>query len=177
MQASSRLCWGAVNCQSDKYHTELFFPLKTKNSQAQCEHSMSSSRQGKQSGNSLPQVANHRLWGHFWPLVCSCAVQTDSLCPQFRLGCLQAKELLQGSVWGWVDYLKICGCRECCSKPNCFFPLTPVEHNKLLGAAFLPFLISSFSTETSPYIHLKLCPSNKDYKEFTLFSAWREIKY
>ena len=49
--------------------------------------------------------------------------------------------------------------------------------NKLCGATFLYFLISSFSTVTSRYIHLKLFPSNKDYKEFTLFSAWREIKH
>lgn len=50
-------------------------------------------------------------------------------------------------------------------------PMHSVLMTSSVALLSFAFLISSFSTVATHNIHLKLCPSNKDYKEFTLFSA------
>lgn len=134
----------------------------------------------KQSGNSLPRVANLGLLSYLWPSTSSCTVSTDLPHYEFRLCCHLSKQapsglsarqgIIRKCVYvGNTAQNPIASSR---SHPNAFS-----SRDKLCGTALLYFLISSFSTVATQNIHLKLCPSNKDYKEFTLFSAWREIKY
>lgn len=134
----------------------------------------------KQSGNSLPRVANLGLLSYLWPSMSSCAVSTGLPHYKFRLCCRLSKHWAFRAQCKARDYQEMCVCREYCSKPHSSSRSHPnafSSRDKLCGTALLYFLISSFSTVATHNIHLKLCPSNKDYKEFTLFSAWREIKY